>query len=85
MKTRDDYLKLITETLLEVYGNTLWETGTDIKMAKAVYKKLSSYLPVKKAKHNKQNWKAWRLKLLDDICNVDLELLDSRDIYGDSK
>ena len=34
-----EYVKLIADTLVEEYGDTLIEDGTDIEMAKAVVKK----------------------------------------------
>lgn len=38
------YIMLIADAMTDEYGGTLMEDGTDIKMAKAVLKKLKPYL-----------------------------------------
>lgn len=38
------YVKLVAETLTEVYGDTLREGGTDVKMAEAVIRELKRFL-----------------------------------------
>lgn len=54
-------IELITNALNEVYGNTLWEDNTDLRMAKAVLKKLSPYLLIdNKIDMTEEEFKKWK-------------------------
>jgi len=41
---RKEYIKLIADVLVKNYGDTLKESGTDVRMAQAVVSKLKDHL-----------------------------------------
>jgi hypothetical protein len=57
---KKEYLILIADTLCDAYGDTLWEGGTDIDMAKRVLKKLTPYLFFHPQDISKQDWNKWK-------------------------
>lgn len=56
---RREYIKLIAEELVETYGSTLMETGTDVAMAKAVINKLRPYLQFSEVDIKPKDFKQW--------------------------
>lgn len=42
---RTEYIMEIADALVNTYGDTLMEGGTDVLMAKAVFRKIGKYLP----------------------------------------
>lgn len=61
---RREYLKMICETLVQSYGNTLVESDTDLAMAVAILKKMRKYLYFHSMDMTPKEWVAWRRKFL---------------------
>lgn len=54
-----EYIQLIADTLVEEYGQTLKESGTDVQMAKAVVETLDQYLFFHKQDVPYQDYRDW--------------------------
>jgi hypothetical protein len=54
------YIQLIAETLVSVYGDTLKEQGTDVKMAEAVIRTLDEYLYFHPHDMNYNEYRKWK-------------------------
>lgn len=67
--TRKQYIKLVCETLLDTYGESLAEFDTDIEMAEAVVKKMKKYLyfssETAKTQREYQEWKKRRVNCME--------------------
>ena len=61
-----EYIQLIAETLVDTYGDTLIEGDTDLDMAKAVLKRLSTYLYFHEHDTTPKEFKQWRKELYDE-------------------
>ena len=59
---RRQYIKLIADALVDQYGNTLKEYGTDVDMAEAVVKKLKKYLYFHHKDIPAAEFKEWKRK-----------------------
>lgn len=55
-----EYIQLIADTLVESYGETLKEYGTDVSMAEAIIKKLTPYLYFHPCDMNYQEFRKWK-------------------------
>lgn len=61
--SRDEYIMKIADTLVNVYGETLMEGETDIRMAKSAFNKIKKYLFIHPHKNTKKyaRWKKLRM------------------------
>lgn len=73
------YLSLICQTLVEEYGDTLVEGGTDLRMAKKLFEKLKPYLKINKEDISKKDFNNWRKKFKAEIMGLELEDMTDED------
>ena len=66
---------LVSECMVDSYGNTLMESGTDLDMAVDLFRKLKNHIQVMPAKMgiSLKEFREWRIKQLVERCNYDPE------------
>lgn len=78
--SKNQFLKLTCETLVNEYGGTLVESGTDLRMAKKLFVRLKKYLPLlEKDVVTQKEFNAWRKKFKADVMGLEVEDMDDED------
>lgn len=72
------YLQVVIEAMTKVYGDTLWDTSTDVRMAEAVIKALRPYLYFHPLKISNEEWLTWRKEFLEKLGIEDPDADDLR-------